>query len=469
MKRILLPFLILKCCLTLHAQQSFVNNGNLSIFTGASITSFGDFTNKSSASFSNNGNFYIKGNLNNDQSSLAIGSGTLHLDGTNAQTINGLQKFRTYNLQTNNSAGVILNSDLSVSGLHTFSSGIITSSAMPNYLVYEAGSSYTGASDARHVRGWVKKIGNSNFIFPTGNGSFLREIEIQNLSANSEFNARYNAVTQNIYNLQSPIINVNPTEYWTLNRVSGGTAQVKLNWDNSKTPFPGYVISDLRVGHYSGTAWIGIGGSASGNVTTSGTITSNITSDFGSFALASTSFPVPLKFLGIAAQRQNSAAKITWQTANEVDVDFYEIQRSTDGNIFTRVAITPAKNLDFQSYSILDLDVPSSKLFYRIKANDADGSTRYSTIAILSAIQQNGKIELLTNPVQSFILLATHNVTPSLFSYEVINSAGQLCKKGSLKMERSSTISIPVTLLPGSYTLIISNSIERHQFKLIAQ
>lgn len=468
MKRILiLTFVFLQ--LKLQAQNAASNSGNLQIHANGSISFFGDFTNTASASLENNGSLYAKKSLTNYQASMSAGTGSLLLDGSTVQNINGSEPVKVYNLISNNSGGIVLNNNLHVFSTHTFSSGIITSSATPNYLVYEAGSSYTGTSDAKHVAGWVKKLGNSNFIFPTGNGTYLREIEIQNLSANSEFNANYSGPTSNIYNLQSPIIAVNPNENWTLNRISGGTAQVKLNWNNSKVPFPGFVLGDLRVAQYSGALWTNRGGSAAGNVTTSGTITSGLTNNFGSFVIASTSFPVPLKFLGIGAQRKNSAVNITWKTVNEVAVDFYEVQRSSDGSNFFTVATTPAKNLDIQFYSALDLNAPSSKLFYRIKANDADGSIRYSTIAVLSALQQNTNIELLVNPVQSYILLASHDITPSVYTYQIINSAGQLCKKGSLKIEKSSTVSLPVSLIPGNYTLIISNSIERRQFKLIAQ
>lgn len=449
-------------------QDAITNNGNLQIHANGSIAFFGDFTNAATASLQNNGSVYAKRSVTNNQSSISIGSGTLFLNGSTIQNINGSQPMKTYHLTTDNSTGIILNNNLHVSGVHTFSAGIITTSVTPNYLVYEAGSSYTGATNAMHVNGWVKKMGTTDFTYPTGNGSYLREIDILNLSANSEFDALYNGVTPNILNLQSPLVAVDAIEHWTLNKISGGTAQVKLNWDNSKVGFPDFVISDIRTAWYSGSLWTNTGGTATGTAATSGNVTSNAIGNFGKFVIASTSYPVPLKFLGITAQRENSSAKINWQTTNEVAVNFYEIQRSSNGSNFFTVGSVAAKNSDLQSYNFLDLNVPPTKLFYRVRANDLDGAIRYSKITTLSDINQNQKIELVTNPVHSQIVLATNNI-PSAYSYQLINSEGQLCKMGSFECKGTSTVSIPLSVVPGSYTLIIFNSADHQQFKLIIQ
>jgi hypothetical protein len=119
MKRIILQAALYFFCVDVLAQQALTNNGNLQIHSGASITGFGNFTNTSAALLSNAGNLYIKGNLSNGQSSMATGTGTLYLNGALAQAVGGAQTFKTYNLNTDNTAGITLNSNLSVSGVHS--------------------------------------------------------------------------------------------------------------------------------------------------------------------------------------------------------------------------------------------------------------------------------------------------------------------------------------------------------------
>ncbi|MEP7254511.1 MAG: hypothetical protein ABI666_01980, partial [Ferruginibacter sp.] len=191
MKKII-SIALLGIIVTAHGQVGITNSGNLQIHPGVSITGFADFTNSSSGVLLNNGNLYLINNISNGQSTMSAGSGTLYLNGTSAQAINGTQVFKTFNLETNNAAGITLNNNLSVSGAHTYTAGMITTSATPSYMIYESGSSYSGSSDTRHVNGWVKKLGNTDFIFPAGNTTYERTVALTNLTAASEFNVRYN-------------------------------------------------------------------------------------------------------------------------------------------------------------------------------------------------------------------------------------------------------------------------------------
>jgi hypothetical protein len=176
-------------------------------------------------------------------------------NGASAQAVNGAQPVKTYQLVTNNTAGITLNNDLSVANVHTFTDGVIATSATPNYLIYEAGASYTGDAHGRHVNGWVKKLGNTSFTFPVGNNIYERPVTVSNLSVSSELNGRYRAATPNSSSVQTPIMLVNSNEYWEINKVSGGTAQVTLGWDNTKVSFPPYTLADIRTTWYNGSSW----------------------------------------------------------------------------------------------------------------------------------------------------------------------------------------------------------------------
>src|SRR5258705_6605523 len=120
MKRILQPVVLLLAAANIHAQDVLQNNGNLQIFSGASICSYGAFTNSLTGALVNNGNLYVKGNITNNQSAMSAGGGVLYLNGSSAQTVNGTQSFKTYQLNTNNAAGITLNNNLSVANVHTF-------------------------------------------------------------------------------------------------------------------------------------------------------------------------------------------------------------------------------------------------------------------------------------------------------------------------------------------------------------
>jgi hypothetical protein len=224
MNKKFLPALLFLFSGMAHAQQTLTNFGNLQVHTGATVTGFGNFVNSSTAALINNGDLYLRGNITNDQASMSAGTGALYLNGSAAQALTGTQAFKTYSLVTNNTAGITLNNNLSVSNLHTFTNGIITTSAT-NFMVYEAGSSYTGDADARHVNGWVKKIGNTAFTYPVGTGIVARRITVSNLSASSEFNVRHRLTTPNNNSVLSPLFQVSRYEYWEVNRYTYSLVQ----------------------------------------------------------------------------------------------------------------------------------------------------------------------------------------------------------------------------------------------------
>jgi len=413
------------------AQQAFSNNGNMQIHSGASLTGFGNFTNASSGVLINNASIYIKGNLTNNQSAMSAGTGTLYLNGSSAQSVNGAQPFKTNNLETNNSAGFTLDNDLSVSGIHTFTSGLITSSSIPNYLVYEAGSSHTGSADSRHVTGWVKKNGNTDFIFPVGDNTYLRTAAVSSLSASSEINCKYYRPTTNIYNLTSPVVRVKANEYWQIDKISGGTARITLNWDNSKVMMDNVLLSDILVAHYTGGSWTDAGGSpsATGNVATTGSVISNAVSTFSPFTIGYKSFPVPLQLLSFTAERRSGTTYLNWVTDNEENVSHFDVQRSYDAINYSSIGNVAARNSGArEQYNLEDRSPLKGFAWYRIRPVDIDGKFSYSRIAVVSELDIKSTSFMVMNPVRSAITVFNKTGAEGQFEYRIFNSAWKLMK-----------------------------------------
>ena len=446
-------------------------NGTLTITDGTlntngfNLTVNGNFVNGSSGVLSNNAVFSVKGNITNDKASMSAGTGTLQLNGTSAQTVNGSQPFKTYNLTTNNAAGITLNNNLSVSNVHTFSAGIINTSETPNYLIYEAGSSYSGDADSRHVNGWVKKAGSTNFSFPVGNGSVIRKTTIESLSGSLEFNCKYGAPTNNATNVQSPLILIDANEYWTINRVSGsGSAQIHLNWNNSKTAYPYYDLSTIRVAHYAGGLWSDIGGSATGNVITTGDITSNLVSSFGSFTFGSNDFYLPLK-LNITAQHKQGFNLVEWHTNNENNIAYFEIERSLNSITFQKIGVAVSYNTISAKYSFKDEQLSTGTVCYRLRSVDRDGNSKYSTLIFVSnSVSQNNELLIVNNVACNLLYLYGNDIYNGLYEYYISNSSGQLLEKGKIQLHTNgyTSLSLPSKNAKGVYVVEVRKG--QHKF-----
>lgn len=465
-------FLLLVAGGSAGAQDAVTNTGNLQIHTGASVTNFGNFSNTSSGVFVNNGSVYLKGSLTNDQAGMAVGSGTLYLNGTGMQPVNGSQVFKTNDLVTDNSAGITLNNNLSVTGAHTFTNGLIASSVTPNYMVYEAGSSYSGNNDSRHVTGWVKKIGNTGFTFPVGDATYERVAAISNLSAASEINCHYYTPTQNIFTLTSPVVQVKANEYWQIDKISGGTAQVTLNWDHAKVPMDNVLLTDILVAHYTGASWTdaGGGGTATGNVAATGSVTSGAVSTFSPFTLGYRTFPVPLKLISFTAERRPGTSYLNWITVDEQNVDHFDVQRSYDATNYTSIGNVPARNSGSQEqYNFDDHSFLNGFAWYRIRSVDIDGRFNYTKVAVVSESDVQSLSFVVINPVKSAITIINKTGSDGPFDYQVLNSGGQLLMKGTVSMtvNGGAVLPLPSQTAAGIYLLELSNSKIRFRQKIV--
>lgn len=459
---------------TAAAQTDLQNTGTLYISGSSDILYItGAFTNASTSALTNNGQLYVLKNLSNSQSAMAIGTGTLYLQGTAAQQINGTQVFKTFNLSTNNSAGFTLNNNLDVSGTHTFVSGLIASSATPNYLIYEAGSSYTGDGDAAHVSGWVKKFGSTNFSFPIGSATYERKVNVNTLSASSELNALYHGgVPPNNSTVQSPLYMIDNFEYWEINKISGGTAQITMNWDNSKVFFPSWNLSDIRSAYNNGGIWINEAGSATGNVSTTGQITTTTVGSFGFFTFGGISYTVPLQFVSINAQRVQGNTLVEWKVAQDADIDHYEIERSNNNGAFAKIGNTASQHSNsVATYDYTDMLPLQGIAYYRVRSIDRNGMGKYSSIVAVSDASRTDMFKVVANPVHQAIYLTASDSYKGAYQYELYNAVGQLMQNGQIRVEGNGITTLPLTagVIPGMYILNVHNELHKLNERILVK
>ncbi len=456
-----------------HAQVELHNSGILFLANNADTLFInGNFTNTSTAALSNNGIIQIKQNLVNDQVSMPAGTGTLYLNGMAAQTVSGSQVFKTYGLVTNNTAGITLTNNLSVSGVHTFTAGMITTAATPNYMIYEAGSSYTGSSDSRHVYGWVKKRGNTDFPFPVGTASYLRPVSLTSLTAAGEFDVQHHfIVTPDRYSLYNPLVYIDSAEHWTINKISGAAARVDMNWDNSKIPFPNLMVIDIRAAWYDGTFWRNIGGAATGDALTTGNVTSNSISVFNApFTIGSVSFVLPLKIISFTAGQQNDHTKLNWTIGNELNVDHYELERSDDGiHFYTIYMHSPYNRNGTEFYSYTDMNIIKGTAFYRLKVINPGSSMHYSHIVTVSANSYTKLFYVIMNPVDDLIQVYANSAVKGTYNYTIANTGGQVMQSGFLDIPYAGVYAIPLrsVFATGAYILVLQNENNRLQRTVI--
>jgi hypothetical protein len=416
-----------------------VLNGSLNIPTGATLDNS-----------ANNRNIAIAGNWSN-AGTFTAGTGTVTLNGVAAQNINGTTAFN--NLTASKPSNVTLagTGTTTVNGVLTLTAGNIIStpsitSSPVHTLALGLSATISGGSSTSFIAGrMTKDLNPGNFTFPLGSitPNLYRPAIIENSNIRRVWTVEYVAkdptdpldptdlYPNETFNENSPadFVKVSDFEYWLVTPANPvTTADLTLSFNTgSYEPAIGDIgsLSDLRIARWNGTMWDLPAGA--GTLTPTGSVTAgtlrltNITT-FSPFTFASLDIAsgLPVNWLSFKAKRADNVIALNWKTAQEVNNEKFEIERSYDGLQFTAIGNIPSKGNSAlpQEYMFEDSEVSQySKYYYRIKQIDLDGKSSYSEIAVVQAEGQTAQRWVVyPNPVSGDQKFALQQLDPSVGS-----------------------------------------------------
>ncbi len=138
-----------------------------------------------------------------------------------------------------------------------------------------------------------------------------------------------------------------------------------------------------------------------------------------------TTLPVTLiSFSGNASNENN--IKLDWSTTDEVNMNSYELEKSSDGKDFSTVAIVFADDSNStNNYSYKDNN-KDNVVYYRLKMIDRDGNFSYSNIVTFSfAASVKNNVNVYPNPVRSTINIRFSGMPNGDYHVKIYNVAGQ--------------------------------------------
>ena len=185
-------------------------------------------------------------------------------------------------------------------------------------------------------------------------------------------------------------------------------------------------------------------GNASGSISLNvgaNTITTVVTAQDGTTAstyiiTVSRLTVLPVTFTSIKAREQNHKIAIEWHVENETGIQKYNIERSSDGNAFSRIAY---KNItsgygNAATYKWLDENPLTGNNFYRIKSIGIDGKVEYSQIIKVFLGNTKPTLVIYPNPAtEGIIHLQMNNMPVGIYKIQLINSTGQVIMVKTIK------------------------------------
>ncbi len=163
---------------------------------------------------------------------------------------------------------------------------------------------------------------------------------------------------------------------------------------------------------------------------------------------------VPVTLSKFSAKQLNTAdITIQWRTEQELNTDKFEIEKSSDGQIFSTLIITKAQgnSSTAKDYNSIDKN-PSTKgdfIYYRLKMIDNDGTFTYSDIV---------KVALSTKEIIIKNVATIHNANYNRFEVNILSPNTQSLKVSWIKSNGQLIQSEIKTLIKGSNTFTLGNN-----------
>jgi hypothetical protein len=169
--------------------------------------------------------------------------------------------------------------------------------------------------------------------------------------------------------------------------------------------------------------------------------------------------PLPIELVSFDAKPTDNSVLVTWQTASEINNDYFTIEKSIDGENWTVVGEQDGagNSTSLLSYQFLDR-MPSNGLsFYRLKQTDFDGHFSYSDVKTVRFELPVSYIRVNPNPSNDFITVYSvllHDKTPQILAINGQNVTA-FC---TLTHLNSASMSIDLrNLSAGVYILSLGN------------
>lgn len=191
----------------------------------------------------------------------------------------------------------------------------------------------------------------------------------------------------------------------------------------------------------------------------------SVTSDPGSanpdrfrvvFALSG---PLPVSFTSVKAIQQGNNIAVDWKVSNQLNINKYEVEKSTNGLNFMTANIQHATitNNGDAVYNWLDLNPVTGDNFYRIRSIGNSGEIKISQIVKVNMGKAKSGITIYPNPVlNGMIAVEFNDMQQGVYQLRLINNSGQVVDRQQLNFGGGTgtlPVSLPKNIAKGNYSL----------------
>lgn len=168
---------------------------------------------------------------------------------------------------------------------------------------------------------------------------------------------------------------------------------------------------------------------------------------------------LPIELTSFVAVCNNNSIDVNWTTATETNSKSFDLERSVDGIMYTKIASIPASgnSSHMQHYYYQDKAQENTTYYYRLKHYDIDGFSKYQKIIASSensCYDINQKINVYPNPASNNLYIKSEH--QEILKIELLNDCGQIVISTVEKPDEQNMILIETNhLADGIYVIRI--------------
>ena len=149
-----------------------------------------------------------------------------------------------------------------------------------------------------------------------------------------------------------------------------------------------------------------------------------------------------------ALQQPDHTVALQWETAQEQNSRYTEVQRSVDGKTYSAIGqVAAAGNSSLpRDYAFTDQSPLSGRGFYRLKMVDIDGSFTYSKILQVTTGAMGAAIKVYSNPFHDQLGMVIPAVTSEKLVLSLFDQTGKICLRQNYTTQKGNNF---VNLYPG--------------------
>lgn len=166
---------------------------------------------------------------------------------------------------------------------------------------------------------------------------------------------------------------------------------------------------------------------------------------------------LPVTITSLKAWKVPAGIAVEWQVDNQVNMQEYRVEKSTNGKDYATAAVIAATNTDSATYHWTDVNPTEGDNFYRISMVNADGRSRYTQMIKVTTGKIAKVITVSPNPVTGSVMnLQVTNQPTGIYLLKLLSTNGQAIFKTSFKHNGGNArhaINLPAGISDGAYQL----------------